>query len=184
MKNLLPFVLFGGVAAYAIASSNKKPTTYKKKPSSKNEDKNQNEQAILKYFSQTPVKIVSLNDLMGYLTEDLKNTIFEYSNQYVVYIKPEYKELNGQQVVASSGIIMEMFDLATKYIADSGKQVTNTLEADPIVKKVLEKTIPDVYWGEGLTPYDMATPFDLVWKSVGTLVMIASDNLVQKGILK
>lgn len=176
MKNLLPFALIG--AGLFALSGNKKSAKVSgtKKPT--NQDQIQkNEQAILKYFSYDektgkaiPIKIMSLNEIMSNLTENLKNSVYQYSEQWYVYLKPEFA--------------YEAYELALLDLNSTKKAATTQIQADVPTKKILIQMMPDVSWNEGITPYNFDSPFFSVWQSVSLLVMLASKNLVEKGVIK
>jgi hypothetical protein len=167
MKSFFPVVLLAGgllLANSGKKSSRKSSTTPKETPADKNN------KAILEYYSKDPIKITMVNELMADLTEKIKDEVFEYRDQYILHLKPQY--------------VMEAYLVAKDILMRDKKPVTNVKEADPITKEILENIAPDVFWGEGLAPYGFESPFNWVWKAVSLIVIVASKNLVDQGYIK
>lgn len=168
MKSLIPFALLAG--GLLIANSGKKSATSSKKSSGTGDVAKKNSEAIKEYFSKDPVKILGLNDLMADLTEKLKNEIYEYSDHYIIHLKPQYA--------------MEAYLVAKDLLMVSKKAALNSKDADPMTKEILQNISPDVMWSEGLTPYGgVDNPFYWVWKGVNTIIIIASKNLLEQGYI-
>lgn len=167
----LPLLGLFAAGAMLLGSNTSKPISIKK--TYKNLDdsaKKANEEAILKYYTDDPLYIKDIPDIMSLLTDSLKQEIVD-KNIFV------YLPLDKALFLFDATEII----LAEKYKDQKGI-AENTKKIDDVTQDVLVKFAHDVYWKERLIPYMHGSPFQKVWSSVNRLVEIAAENREQKGI--
>lgn len=168
----LPLIALG-VGALLLGSQTSKPTSVKK--TYKNLDSvatKANEEAVAKYYSNTPLYIKDIPDIMSLLTPNLQKEIQDKGEDIYVYL-PLDKALfffDGAEII-----------LDEKYKNQKGI-INDAKKVDAITKDVLTRFANDVYWKEGLVPYNMGSSFFHVWTGTNRLVEIAAENREQKGL--
>jgi hypothetical protein len=168
----LPLIALG-VGALLWGSQSPKPVSVKK--TYKNLDAatiKANEEAIIKYYSSEPLYVKDISDIMNLLTPSLQKEIQDGGNDIYVYLPLD----NALFFYEAANIILD-----EKYKGQKGI-INDSKKLDVITKDVLTKFANDVYWKEGLIPYNAGTPFFHVWTGVNTLVQIAAENREQKGL--
>lgn len=167
MKNPLIYLVAGG-AALAVLGSKKTKTKSSKdieKDGISEEEQIINQENIKIYFQKPPIYI---KDIPG-IFKNLPKKVQEYYD-------PQYpNSTDGAWVYLKPDIAVTAWDLAKYYLYSEPEKYTakTGAEADVVTKVILKQLTPDIYWGEGVMPYQAFSDFWYVYISVHYLVRIA-----------